>query len=249
MIRILPETDILGTLGEAKEQALPREFRVLVWNMFKGQKPGWGRDFQELMEGCHMALLQEAFFNSRSQSTFLECGAYEWVMAKSFTYGPERTATGVKTGCIASAQDKIHRLSPKKEFFLTPKAMLATAYKIEGAEKLLLVFNFHALNLVSIESFSRHIAQIEEIAGQHDGPMILAGDFNTWTREKALRLRELAAGFGLEEVVFERRARFRHFGQHLDYVFYRGLELTAKEVRTDIKSSDHYPLCVEFGVV
>ncbi|MGL9734617.1 MAG: endonuclease/exonuclease/phosphatase family protein, partial [Symbiopectobacterium sp.] len=79
----------------------------------------------------------------------------------------------------------------------------------------------------------------------HAGPVIMAGDFNTWSRQRIDALYQFASEIALREVRFIDDQRRRTFGRPLDFVFYRGLHVMQSSVLVT-QASDHNPLLVEF---
>ena len=59
----------------------------------------------------------------------------------------------------------------------------------------------------------------------HSGPVIMAGDFNAWSRPRMNALYRFAREMSLREVRFSDDQRRRAFGRPLDFVFYRGLSV------------------------
>ena len=53
---------------------------------------------------------------------------------------------------------------------------------------------------------------------------------------------------GLQEIPLTRKGRLAHLNKDLDHVFSRGLDVVKTEVLMNVKSSDHYPIVVEFSV-
>ncbi len=78
----------------------------------------------------------------------------------------------------------------------------------------------------------------------HIGPMIWAGDFNTWSRSRKKFLEDIAYELWLTWLQPNNDTRFLK----LDHVLYRGIEPTYAEVITSIWSSDHYPVIAGFRI-
>ncbi|PZO88965.1 MAG: endonuclease/exonuclease/phosphatase family protein [Micavibrio aeruginosavorus] len=246
---IYQPAEILQTFGRPCKNALGERFSVVIWNMYKGRRPNWQEDFKRLIEGKDLVLLQESVINTRFDPMFSETEYHEWVMARSHRNLKTLAATGIKTGSSAASIQSNFYISPDVEpIFKTPKMMLATKYALEGGRGELLVVNIHAINFVSMEKYKRQIVQIVEAASSHNGPVILAGDFNTWNAPRYRFLMETAQALGLQEAGLTRKGRISHLNRHLDHIFYRGLELAGAGVATDIRTSDHYPLTAEFIV-
>lgn len=151
--------------------------------------------------------------------------------------------TGVKTGSTVAADTHHFSASAHSEpVTKTKKMLLATEYPLNNPEQSLLVVNSHIINFVSFEKYKAHLAQVFQTLKHHNGPVLLAGDFNTWNGKRLKYFNELATSFSLEEVQMERQPRLNHLLQHLDHIYYRGLEIVDAQVHTDIHSSDHYPI-------
>jgi len=234
--------------------ALPRRLRVLVWNVYKGARPGWADAFAGLAADRDLVLLQEAWLREDAASPMGEALAARrlaWQVVVSWVdeagQGP---STGVATGASARPLTVTPLVSPATEPVLgTPKTALATTYRLAGDERTLLVVNVHALNVVAAETLQLQLDQLEARLRDHRGPCLLAGDFNVWTDDKQGRLRALATRQGLAEVRFDglaedADARTRVFGNALDYAFCRGLAVERASVHVT-ERSDHNALLLD----
>lgn len=245
--KLFPATETLHILGGGSQAALGPSFDLLVWNMWKGRGRGWDNDFQTLIQGKELLILQESIFNSPFDPLFAGNDKFEWVMARSFGDLKTQTVTGVKTGAVTKSLGQSFYISPDVEpLSRTPKMLLATSYALQGSDVPLLVVNIHAINFVSLKKFGRQMKQVVEAIGDHKGPVILAGDFNTWNEGRDRDLRAIISDMGLKEVPLSRKGRLSHFNKHLDHVFYKGLTLESAEVLMQVRSSDHYPITVKF---
>jgi endonuclease/exonuclease/phosphatase (EEP) superfamily protein YafD len=124
----------------------------------------------------------------------------------------------------------------------TKKMLLATVYPSDIPEQSLLVVNSHIINFVSFEKYKAHLAQVFQSLKHHNGPILLAGDFNTWNAKRLKCFSDLAMSFSLTEVKMNRQPRLNHLLQHLDHIYCRGLDVIDAQVHEDINSSDHYPI-------
>ena len=111
-----------------------------------------------------------------------------------------------------------------------------------------MVLNMHAINFVRISKFVDQLEQLHKALASHSGPVLLAGDFNTWNAKRMSLLRECVKQANLQEASMARRTHLRHLHQHLDHVFYRGLSLWSIESLAEIDSSDHAPIKASFRV-
>lgn len=57
---------------------------------------------------------------------------------------------------------------------------LCSYYKINGSKESLLVINTHVVNFATTEAFRTFIGELLQVIREHQGPLILGGDFNTW---------------------------------------------------------------------
>ncbi len=241
------KAETLQIMGFASSVGIPDIFNVLIWNIYKGQMRGWEQDFRALLEDKDLVLLQESVMNTAYDPMFQKNDRMEWVMARTHGHVSTLRSTGVKTGCVVKSCAQSFYVSPDVEPILkTPKMILATSYAMANTNDRLLVVNIHVVNFVSYAKFSRQISQLIEIVEKHDGPVILAGDFNTWSGARYKSLRELAEKMGLAELRMERKAMLQHLNRHLDHVFYKGLDVEETKVLMTVRTSDHYPISVRF---
>lgn len=248
--KLFSANETLHILNGGSQAALSPSFDLLVWNMWKARGKGWKDDFQALVRDKEILILQESIFNSPFDPLFAGNDKFEWVMARGFGDVKTETVTGVKTGAVVKSLAQSFFISPDMEPLLrTPKMVLATSYPLSGSEVPLLVVNIHAINFVSIEKFGRQMKQVVEAIGDHNGPVILAGDFNTWNISRYKSMLALAADMGLTQVPLTRKGRIAHLNKHLDHIFYKGLKLESCEVLSNVRSSDHYPITAKFRML
>lgn len=215
------------------------------------KKKGWLEDFKTLMSDKDLILLQETVLNSPFDSQFKKSLQQQWIMARSFKNVKTNIETGVTTGSTVAANTHYFSASKHSEpITKTKKMLLATVYPLHShkqsvghtLEQSLLVVNSHIINFVSFEKFRTHLDQVFQTLKHHDGPILLAGDFNTWNGKRLKYFHDLALLFKLEEVQMIRQPRLKHLFQHLDHIYYRGLSIVEAHVHTDIHFSDHYPI-------
>ncbi|CNB30856.1 endonuclease/exonuclease/phosphatase family protein [Yersinia intermedia] len=215
--------------------------RVMVWNIFKQQRAEWLSVLKEFGRDAQLMLLQEAqttpelvrFATSHYQ-------AADQVPAFALPQHPSGVMTLAATHpvycCPLREREPLLRLS---------KSALITVYSIHDG-RLLMVVNIHAVNFsLGVDVYSKQLEPIGEQIAMHRGPVILAGDFNAWSRQRVNALQRFAQAVGLAEVEFRADNRSRAFGRPLDFVFYRGLTLADASVLVT-RASDHNPLLVEF---
>ncbi|WP_082800150.1 endonuclease/exonuclease/phosphatase family protein [Candidatus Doolittlea endobia] len=224
-------------------KALPslRILRVMVWNIFKQQRANWLSALKEFSKEAKLVLLQEAqttpelvrFATSHYLST-------DQVPALIF---PQHSS-GVMT---LSAVHPVYccPLRKREPLLRLAKSALVTVYPIYNGQ-LLMVVNVHAVNFsLGIDVYSKQLDSIGEQIYNHGGPVIMAGDFNAWSRQRMLALYRFSERMGLDEVRFINDQRRRAFGRPLDFVFYRDMNVCEASVLVT-EASDHNPLLVEF---
>jgi endonuclease/exonuclease/phosphatase (EEP) superfamily protein YafD len=119
-------------------------------------------------------------------------------------------------------------------------------FRIKGHHERLLVINVHATLIrrkaAAIEEMEHLLARVPE----HRGPVILAGDFNTFTAGYLHAISPVLGRIGLRYVAIPNDPR--PATQCLDQVFCRGLTPTNVHVDTTIRNSDHFPILADFAL-
>lgn len=240
--------DPIWSLGQGEHAALkPDDIRVAVWNICKGAGGVlFEHDYRILSYLSDFVLLQEALMSHRSLATFCSPG-FEVLHGASYMRR-DRLRDGVMTASRVKSLDARHRIICKypEPVFNTPKAALVSFYPIAGHDQPLMVVNLHA---TLIRGVSRAVEELLNLMAQvpaHDGPVLLAGDFNTFTANYLKAITSTLEHFGLVRVPIDNDPR-SPFGI-LDQVFVRGLAVQSIEVDTTIASSDHFPLVCRLKV-
>ena len=139
-------------------------------------------------------------------------------------------------------------LYAKEPVVQTPKSILVSTYPIAGSHQTLLVANVHGINFtLSLESYRLQFKALHKVLQKHQGPIILAGDFNSWRDERQAILDELSQALSLQQVAYKSHRRVTVLGNPIDHVYYRGLEIIEAS-SPSVTSSDHNPLLVTFKV-
>jgi endonuclease/exonuclease/phosphatase (EEP) superfamily protein YafD len=198
-------------MGRASKELMGPNIELLLWNVFKCKKKGWQKDFITLTSEKDLILLQEAILNAPFDSHFKKSLQHQWLMARSFKHLKTNIETGVKTGSTVAAKEHYFSASKHSEpISNTKKMLLATVYPLHTLGESLLVVNTHLINFVSFEKFRTHLDQIFQTLEYHNGPILLAGDFNTWNGKRLKYFNQLAGSLSLQEVKLTRRPRFNH---------------------------------------
>lgn len=229
--------------GEGPEDVLDATcMRVLVWNVFKEKRRSWRAEFEQRVQQSDLVLLQEMLFHPPTRE-MLEESELSWTTATSFVYARREThATGLGTASRAGAVETVALQSEGREPITnTPKLALFTAHPLSDGTTLLVV-NIHAINFAGFASYHAQLDAVEDQVSSHRGPVLLAGDFNTWSRRRQTRLVGLASELGLNAVGFEADPR----RVPLDHAFTRGLVVERAEVHAGA-ASDHMALSFELA--
>jgi len=241
--------DDLREVGYAHDDALGPQINCLVWNIFKARRTRWADEFSSLIADRNLVLLQESVLNAPSDGLFEQQDGLLWIMARSFRHQASAIEHGIKTGCVAPALSQHYYLSPHSEpFSQTRKLLLTTEYALANQAQRLLVLNMHAINFVGAVKYAQQLEQVSAAMQSHQGPIILAGDFNTWSDRRLAHFLEVAGNAGLMEAAMTRESRLTHLNRHLDHIFYRGLALRSVKSLPQYRSSDHAPIVANFEV-
>lgn len=220
------------------------EYTVLSWNIEKTKDKSFYRDFNQLKNnGLDIVHFQESLLTEEFQN-LVETSPLNWSTAVSF-----KIFKNLKTGISVGSRFLIKKIksfkSPDTEpITKTPKVSLFSYVKIQGTNTTLLLANVHLINFVSIQKFKNHLNQIILEISKHDGPVIFAGDFNSWSENRKRYIMKVTRTLSLNLVDFPRLLFYETF--RLDHFFVRGITVTHKKILTHIKSSDHYPLLIKF---
>lgn len=241
--------DVITNIGDIKKTELnPKSIKLLIWNLYKGQRESFESNFIELVKSKDILILQEMLLDSKMTTLFTKLSDFYLVGATSFMNN------GVRTGVLTAAQSRVHdskylRSNFNEPLSKTPKISLLNFYAIRGSKLQLLVVNTHAINFVVISEYENQIQDLYMKVKDYAGPIIFAGDFNTWSLGRMEVLKSYTNKLNLKEVYFAKDDRARILGYPLDHVFYSsGIQLVKATVRGDLDGSDHKALEVEFLV-
>ncbi len=250
-VQVPEDENVLKSFGSAKSTIIEKEtINLFVWNMYKGNKESWKYQFKSQVPYYDFFLLQEMLTTPEVLDIFSNTENLDFTTATSFLYTKNNQRTGVATGSKYHPNWKKFLRSKKREpVLLTPKMTLFTKYSISGSDNELLVVNIHAINFVSSTALQSQLLDASEIIKSHQGPVIFAGDFNTWTPEKQKFLREITEDSGMTEVTFKNDTRIKMFGFILDFIFVRDLEILDSNVHEDLNGSDHNAISAKLKIL
>ena len=236
---------VLEKISNTKEVSeLPKTFNLLVWNILTGHKKKWQSVFQEYVKDHQLILIQETYLTKEQKKIYRDSGI-SWDFANAYLYAKDNIMSGVGTGSLAKSIRSSYLFSKYKEPIMNVKKVtLFSLYNIVGSRFPILVVNVHAINFVFDHIYFEQLANIEIALRKHRGPIIIAGDFNTFNLPKLKFVRLLAEKHDLKEVSFEidRRKTFNSYP--LDHVFIRGFEVKKAIVLDSSTASDHNAMSV-----
>lgn len=220
----------------------PEGFSLMNWNMLKGRRQGWRKDFDRLSQGSDVILLQESYLTEELRGA-LRAAKVNWNLATAFTY--RDMAVGVLTASeIAPRANFMHRFN--EPLLKIPKTSLFTRFSFSSRPSDLVIVNVHAVNFtMDTALYQDYWQELESILETHDGPLIVAGDFNTWNAQRFEIVSNTARHLGLQAVRFMPDRRIRILNQVVDHVYYRGL-VPLNAVVHEVATSDHNPMLVTF---
>ena len=235
-----------SSCGEHSCNHVPETFGLLCWNVYKNNQknPRFQLFLQKESEkrNVDFMLFQEAGF--QDDHTF-ELPHFSYDGAANLEF--RKFFYGVLTASRVESHEAKAYLSEGKESLLGPhKSVLLSKYLFEDGISLL-ILNVHAINFRESSRYNKELDRLLTLLREHTGPMIFAGDFNTWSKTRMIKLQHIAEELSLNRVAFEKTGKVKSFmGKALDFIFYRGMELLEEEVLNDHKLSDHHPLFVRF---
>jgi endonuclease/exonuclease/phosphatase (EEP) superfamily protein YafD len=243
-------------VGVATDALDRRPLRLLVWNLHKQGDPGWERDLSGFAAASDVMLLQETVLQQPLRD-ILDHSGLRWVMASSFLLGANDngvlTATRIApiASCTQRVVEPLIRIPKSAVISWLPISDPQTDARADartGSRETLAIANVHSINFELAPDVYR--AQLEALADAlagHRGPIIFAGDFNTWNDARDAVVAEIAARLGLTELNLRLDQRAVFFGRHLDHIFIRGLQLIDVGA-IPVTSSDHNPLAATLRI-
>jgi len=232
-------TDILVNNADGLN---PDNIAFLNWNIYKGNDRGWQDDLSTFSENHDVMTIQEATL-SEDMIALLYKHGFNWIMNTAFYLNG--TAAGVmnvaNSRAIYSCGFKVN-----EPLIRIPKSVLVSYYPIAGSDEQLLVANIHGINFtLGLSDYSEQLDKLYNAVKYHDGPMIVAGDFNSWSDNRMALVKKLAEKLKLSALEYVVNNKTHLFGNAIDHVFYRQLEPLNHEVQ-QVTSSDHNPVSVNF---
>jgi endonuclease/exonuclease/phosphatase (EEP) superfamily protein YafD len=218
--------------------------RVVSWNIHKQADEGWQRDLERFARAADLVLLQEVELEA-DLPELVESAGHSWVMASSWIYGNRDIGvlTASRVPPVASCTERIG-----EPLIVLPKSAVITWYRIAGFDLPLAVVNIHAINFtLTLDAYELQMRVLADALDQHRGPVVFAGDFNTWSDARREALGTTLAKLDLVETKFADDRRKLFLGKQLDHIFVRGLDVV-ESTAIAVKSSDHNPMTATLRV-
>lgn len=210
---------------------------LLVWNVKKFENPSaleWLKNTPS-----HIILTQESI--ASVQQKFAEELKATNAFAPGYrTFDNETSGVGMVTTLKTLLSCAWQHEEP---WLLTPKATLVSALKT--ASQIMITVNLHAINFsIGTRELQDQLDAISEVINQHTGPVVVAGDFNTWSRARTEILEEFIQQHDLRATAFKPDYRVRPFAYPLDHILTKNVEvLETRSIESDL--SDHTPLMLK----
>ncbi|MFT6926913.1 MAG: endonuclease/exonuclease/phosphatase (EEP) superfamily protein YafD [Psychromonas sp.] len=231
---------VKAAFGSAKKLALP--FTLLNWNIYKQQHTNWQKALQKWTQKSDLLTLQEIKY-SPAFINFSQINSLFYFQNNAFQY--QDVVYGVNT-LSKVAPSYVCGTRYSEPWISIPKTGIATIYPLENLPDSLLLINIHGVNFTFtaaplMEQIQPYLALIKS----HRGPVIFSGDFNTWSAQRLEQVAQTLLQADFQDALFANDQRITIFGQPLDHIYYRGLQVVKSESWAT-KTSDHNPQLVTF---
>lgn len=229
----------------ASSHALNSTFSLLNWNIYKQQNLQWSKKLNEWATQADLITLQEAKYD-QDLIHFSQQQKLYYFQNIAFNYQKENY--GVNTFSRTQAKQACGtRYS--EPWTMVPKTGIATTYAFKDSAQLLLLVNLHGVNFtLTAEPLKEQVTPYLQLIKQHRGPVVISGDFNTWSEARTAEVIGTLVKAGFNEAQFSKDQRLTILGLPLDHIFFRGLEMiNAKSIATI--ASDHTPQLVTFSLL
>lgn len=237
-------------------RSLSNPISIVTWNAQKGASERFKPDLARLIitDEPDFVFIQEAradlLTTKRIGGHFASSWSYPW-------------PNGKVIGLLTLSNVPPTRIQPlpsrHREFFVTaPKLSLATEYPLVNGQSLLAI-NVHLLAFErwTTTGIGSQMDDIRAVMEEHEGPIILVGDFNTWSQKRLDLVERVVEDLGLTEVTeFSSERTMADHGSDflnglfgvdeglaIDRVYYRGFTHHSAKVLPYV-SSDHRALQV-----
>lgn len=216
------------------------KLKMFVWNTKKFENTVAFRDLKTHAENSDIVFIQEAAHSRNFQTAMIQAlPEHRHSFYPSFC-DDSKFVYGVQISTKLNSNQEELWPSPDTEPFSSIRKMSGYS-QIEWNGIQIHLINTHALNFNPGGKFKEQINDLYEKIRKLDGPIIWAGDFNTWVPMRRKYLLETADALGLKHAIPDNDNR----KLKLDHVFYRGLDLKSAKI-IPLTTSDHFAISVEF---
>ena len=250
-----------------RAEPISREFSLLTWNIEKGQDADWIFDLTHHLPEADIVLFQEAALESGQKQLSLPAKRkFTQYFAPGYQQGDRKTGVLTASRWAAASDCALTAMEP---WLGTPKASSLARFQLAAAESAepagdvksdgqqaelinrmiakpltLLIVNVHAINFaLGLDAYTAQFESIGGVIARHRGPLIVGGDFNTWSEQRSEWLEDFLGQFGLAGISFEPDYRTTIFSRPIDHLYARGLEVESSRV-VQVDTSDHNPLWI-----
>lgn len=221
------------------------QLNVLVWNIYKQNRADWAAELTRYSDQVQLLLLQEANMTAPLR---------EWIAEQDWdgTYVDAFRVFGDSSGVLnlGHSMPKLACAYTQLEPLLRlPKSGIYAHYPLSNGQ-VLAVVNLHAVNFTyGAKAYREQLEALLKALRQHHGPIIVAGDFNSWSQQRVNVLKSALFSIQLQEVTFNEDHRVKFItGLPLDHIFYKGLKLQEAQA-PESSASDHNPLLASFRLL
>ncbi len=215
---------------------------LLVWNIYKQNKLNWRESLVQYSTNTQLALLQEVSMSKEFKDYINHAN---WFGSHADAFKSFDITTGVLNLSTESPALACAYIEAEPWLRL-PKSGIYARYPLSD-NRILAVVNLHSVNFTyGTQEYTQQLAKLATELKEHDGPIIFAGDLNSWSAARLTAIKEALQDLSLTAVTFspDNRTQFVT-GLALDHVFYRGLTLV--EASSPVSdASDHNPLLITF---
>lgn len=211
-----------------------KEYSLVTYNIFKTHFPFVRQTIGSLCSKHDFVLLQEwvSSVRTREDEHIVSC--------VTFTIPFRNVSTGTATISRFPPIDVLELRSKERELgIITRKSMILTSYALQDGG-VLHVANIHSLNFVTNAMWKKQIDYFIEYLPP-SGPLIFAGDLNTWNPWRFNYLEERLKKHRLHYANYDHNIIMR-----LDHIFTRDITVLETKADTNMHTSDHYPVILTF---
>lgn len=211
------------------------DITLISWNAHKFGDKKFISDLKRLSETSDVIFIQEAMHSTNLQNAFADSFPFSFSFHKSFCDSAKQ-ATGVLSAARYELINTQTIVSPDTEpVTFTPKVSSYSQMVVNN--QIVHLINTHALNFNTGSSFERQIDHLASFISQLSGPVIWAGDFNTWSPARKSYLNKVTLSLQLLHLKPATDPR----NLVLDHIYIRGMTALKTEVLSE-NSSDHLPM-------